>query len=118
MQKTHAKSRHTDERDPIPEDILKQRHDDASAQDRSRNTSDMAIDMAIEMTEDIDSDRVTAEASGQDEARSATSPEMTIDEGIVARFLQTINWMPTWCRYDPHSPPEFTLSMNILLAFV
>jgi len=40
------------------------------------------------------------------------------NDGIVTKFLRTINWMPPWCRYDPNKPPKFTLSMNILLAFV
>ncbi|KAI1262619.1 MFS general substrate transporter [Xylariaceae sp. FL1019] len=38
-------------------------------------------------------------------------------EGMVARILRALDWMPPWCRYDPQSPPKFTLSMNILLAF-
>ncbi|KAI1160355.1 major facilitator superfamily domain-containing protein [Nemania serpens] len=113
MQITNAKSRHADEINPIPDDILRQPHDDASTQERSRNT----IDMAIEMTDAVDSDRATAQANGQDELQSATSPATTAEDGIVAKFLQTVNWMPTWCRYDPHNPPKFTLSMNILLAF-
>lgn len=114
MQKPDTTSRHTDEKNSIPDDLLMQRHDDASAQDGSRNT----IDIGIEMTDAADSDRVTAKASGQDEAQPVTSPVITTDDGIVAKFLQTVNWMPTWCRYDPHNPPKFTLSMNILLAFV
>ncbi|KAI1455616.1 MFS general substrate transporter [Annulohypoxylon moriforme] len=32
-------------------------------------------------------------------------------------ITNVLNWMPQRCRYDPENPPNFTLSMNILLAF-
>ncbi|KAJ8105897.1 hypothetical protein ONZ43_g7245 [Nemania bipapillata] len=82
-------------------------------------------------TVDIGHNADNASASIKDEALSITR-EMTSQnrdadggedgeegdrDGAVTRFLQTINWMPTWCRYDAHNPPKFTLSMNILLAF-
>ena len=38
--------------------------------------------------------------------------------GFLAKVLDILNWMPQRCRYDPENPPSFTLSMNILLAFV
>ncbi|KAI0907918.1 major facilitator superfamily domain-containing protein [Ustulina deusta] len=60
--------------------------------------------------------QATIETPGQGETRSATS-RTTTQHGIVAKALRAINWMPPWCRYDPHNPPKFTLSMNILLAF-
>ncbi|KAI0802708.1 major facilitator superfamily domain-containing protein [Xylaria sp. FL0064] len=60
--------------------------------------------------------QVTVEAAGQDESQSLSS-STTTQHGAMATFLHTINWMPPWCRYDPLNPPNFTLSMNILLAF-
>ncbi|KAI1438444.1 MFS general substrate transporter [Xylaria sp. CBS 124048] len=39
------------------------------------------------------------------------------DDGILTKSLQAINFMPSWCRYDPQNPPKFTLAMNLLLAF-
>ncbi|KAI0536454.1 major facilitator superfamily domain-containing protein [Xylaria digitata] len=56
------------------------------------------------------------ETNGQDETRFII-PGTTTQDGIMTKFLQTINWMPPWCRYDPRNAPKFTLSMNILLAF-
>ncbi|KAI1350692.1 major facilitator superfamily domain-containing protein [Xylaria sp. FL0043] len=60
--------------------------------------------------------QVTVGAAGQDKSQSLSS-RTTSQHGATATFLQTINWMPPWCRYDPDNPPNFTLSMNILLAF-
>lgn len=38
--------------------------------------------------------------------------------GLLTKVTRILNWMPQRCRYDPENPPKFTLSMNILLAFV
>jgi hypothetical protein len=32
-------------------------------------------------------------------------------------ILHVLNWMPPWCRWNPESPPVFSLPMNILFAF-
>ncbi|GAP83258.1 putative major facilitator superfamily transporter [Rosellinia necatrix] len=68
------------------------------------------------MSDPVDIDRATAEANGRDEILTAT-PGTTRRSGIVSGLLNTLNWMPSWCRYDPDNPPQFTLSTNILLAF-
>ncbi|KAI1104357.1 MFS general substrate transporter [Jackrogersella minutella] len=47
---------------------------------------------------------------------SATDLEDSKD-GLLAKVIRVLNWMPHRCRYDPENPPDFTLSMNILLAF-
>ncbi|KAJ2980934.1 hypothetical protein NUW58_g6814 [Xylaria curta] len=53
---------------------------------------------------------------GRSETR--IDPSVTTTQGqTVAKFLRAITWVPPWCRYNPHNPPKFTLSMNILLAF-
>ncbi|RYP13611.1 hypothetical protein DL765_006812 [Monosporascus sp. GIB2] len=46
---------------------------------------------------------------------SRAEPEET---NRFTKALAVLNWMPQRCRYDPKSPPSFTLGMNILLAFV
>ncbi|KAI0007424.1 MFS general substrate transporter [Xylariaceae sp. FL0662B] len=60
-------------------------------------------------------------SDGQDEPKSSSSTTAPNDGpktyGTVRRVVQTLRWMPKWCRYDPKNPPSFTLSMNILLAF-
>ncbi|EED16203.1 conserved hypothetical protein [Talaromyces stipitatus ATCC 10500] len=38
--------------------------------------------------------------------------------GIVLRqILNTLNWVPPSCRYDPENPREFTLALNLLFGF-
>ncbi|OTA90391.1 hypothetical protein M434DRAFT_78029 [Hypoxylon sp. CO27-5] len=37
--------------------------------------------------------------------------------GLLTNVTRALNWMPRRCRYDHENPPNFTLSMNILLAF-
>ncbi|KAK5088599.1 hypothetical protein LTR05_002819 [Lithohypha guttulata] len=32
-------------------------------------------------------------------------------------LLGKIFWTPPWCRYDPNSPPQFSLFQNVLFAF-
>jgi hypothetical protein len=59
-------------------------------------------------------DKINAD-SGKNTNLRETEEE---DGTILTSFLNKINWMPPWCRYDPNKPPKFTLSMNILLAFV
>lgn len=36
---------------------------------------------------------------------------------VLRRVLNTLNWMPPWCRWDKNKPPEFSMWMNILFAF-
>jgi hypothetical protein len=33
------------------------------------------------------------------------------------QILHLLNWMPPWCRWNPESPPVFSLPMNVLFAF-
>jgi hypothetical protein len=33
------------------------------------------------------------------------------------KILHVLNWMPPWCRWNPESPPVFSVPMNILFAF-
>jgi hypothetical protein len=33
------------------------------------------------------------------------------------QVLHVLNWMPPWCRWNPESPPVFSLPMNVLFAF-
>ncbi|RWA07361.1 hypothetical protein EKO27_g7745 [Xylaria grammica] len=125
MQERPVDTPHVDERNPMSDNSLEQRRDDVGAQSRPHSTIEMG-DAANESSKrapvaPFDGEDgiayVTAESNSQDDARSVRSGMTTPQHGIVARFLQSINWMPPWCRYDPHNPPKFTLSMNILLAF-
>ncbi|KAI1153432.1 major facilitator superfamily domain-containing protein [Nemania diffusa] len=117
MQEESAKSRrHVDGENLIFDPLSGQHRDDVSAQHRSHNAMEMRSDT-------VEADHAAVETGGRDQTRLMTS-EMTTttttamtQDGVVAKFLQTIGWMPPWCRYDAQNPPKFTLSMNILLAF-
>jgi hypothetical protein len=39
-------------------------------------------------------------------------------EGRIASILNKITWVPRRCRYDPDSPPQFSLAMNMLMGLV
>jgi hypothetical protein len=52
----------------------------------------------------------TTAASSQDETPSRPP-------GRWQKSLRLINWMPPWCRWNPDSPPVFSVPMNILFAF-
>ncbi|KAK5941003.1 hypothetical protein PMZ80_006280 [Knufia obscura] len=45
--------------------------------------------------------------------------EKTTDNSRSARrnLLGQIFWTPPWCRYDPNSPPKFSLFQNVLFGF-
>ncbi|KAI0114465.1 major facilitator superfamily domain-containing protein [Nemania sp. FL0031] len=106
MQRNYA--HHFDGKNPISRDIPEQYCDDTNAQYRPHNT--------IEMNDAVDVECATIEAGSKDEIRVDTS-DMIVRDTAAVKFLRTVNWMPSWCRYDPQNPPKFTLSMNILLAF-
>ncbi|KAI1306168.1 major facilitator superfamily domain-containing protein [Xylaria venustula] len=82
---------------------------------------------AIPLNARDDNGQDAVEATGQGETLPGIRETMTHHEtGIsfkatttrsISKFLQKLNFMPSWCRYDPQNPPKFTLSMNILLAF-
>ncbi|KAI3316588.1 MFS general substrate transporter [Xylariaceae sp. AK1471] len=106
-----AKSRHSDEKNSMSDDHFGQHRDDSSVQSQSHNTIEMR-DAAGESSE-----AVPTTTNGEDDSDQATAGTNGQEDGIITKFLETINWMPPWCRYDPRNPPKFTLSMNILLAF-
>ncbi|RMZ86726.1 hypothetical protein DV736_g6048, partial [Chaetothyriales sp. CBS 134916] len=35
----------------------------------------------------------------------------------LLQALSVLNWKPRWCRWDPDSPPKFSIWLNILFAF-
>ncbi|KAJ8131483.1 hypothetical protein O1611_g2143 [Lasiodiplodia mahajangana] len=89
---------------------FRQYRNDATVQHRSQSHSTGEAHDTVGISLD------TVEVSTKDEAQIDT-PDMTTRDMAVVGFLQAMNWMPRWCRYDPQNPPKFTLSMNILLAF-
>lgn len=49
---------------------------------------------------------------------SPMDPYNSRGKALLVKAMEILNWMPQRCRYDPENPPNFTLAMNILLAFV
>ncbi|KAK4913207.1 hypothetical protein LTR66_017230, partial [Elasticomyces elasticus] len=43
--------------------------------------------------------------------------EKTIEQPSDKSLLSRIFWTPPWCRYDPASPPQFSIFQNLLFAF-
>ncbi|KAK5083382.1 hypothetical protein LTR70_008262 [Exophiala xenobiotica] len=53
-----------------------------------------------------------------DLTRSDNDEQGTDDvQGRTRRLLGKIFWTPPWCRYDPKSPPTFSIAQNVLFAF-
>lgn len=114
MQKKPAEAHHTNETNPNSSATLQQHRSDAG------DTSSSYTEMEMSDAADIDRAGAEAKADGRDETQSVAAGMATTtmtEDGIVAKFLCIIGWMPSWCRYDSRNPPKFTLSMNILLAF-
>lgn len=78
----------------------------------------MPSNLATAASADDEADTGQAATEANDRDRTPIDSSRTAQDGITAKFLRAINWMPTWCRYDPDHPPKFTLAMNILFAFV
>jgi hypothetical protein len=65
----------------------------------------------------------TLESSGADISSDSTTvsfPQNTKSSRPAPKWqqvLHVLNWMPPWCRWNPESPPVFSLAMNVLFAF-
>lgn len=83
-----------------------------ASQDVEKMETDDKLDASrVENAADTDTaDSVTLEGSegSQRKDRWAT----------VRTTYHFLSWTPKSCRYDPESPPKFTLTMNFLFAFV
>ncbi|KAI1822157.1 MFS general substrate transporter [Xylaria intraflava] len=121
----HEKSCHVDEENSISDNLSGHGHDDTNTRSQSYNTLEMkntpdGASMGVSTmppNNEYNASRTTSEDHDRDDNQHITAETITPEEGFMTRFLQAINWMPPWCRYDPNNPPKFTLSMNILLAF-
>jgi hypothetical protein len=65
----------------------------------------------------------TRASNGADISSDSTtvfSPQNTKSLRPAPKWQQVfhvLNWMPPWCRWNPESPPVFSLTMNVLFAF-
>ncbi|KAK7999138.1 major facilitator superfamily transporter [Apiospora marii] len=66
------------------------------------------------MGEEPPKDAVTSQSPCTSLTQSASSE---ISGGKISIWTLIDCWMPQRCRYDPKSPPQFTLATNILLGF-
>lgn len=72
-------------------------------------------------TEDIlavSQDRTAPVTQHHAQHPSVAIPDDSKKNHLLNKVTRILNWMPQRCRYDPENPPRFTLSMNIMLAFV
>jgi hypothetical protein len=54
------------------------------------------------------------------DSTTVSSPQNTKSSRPAHKWqqvLHVLNWMPPWCRWNPESPPVFSLPMNVLFAF-
>jgi hypothetical protein len=68
------------------------------------------------------------EPQALDDANESTSTRSEDEKGRLAQrireyevaraFWRVISWTPKRCRWDPESPPKFSLGLNILFGFV
>lgn len=40
------------------------------------------------------------------------------DRGFLGRALRILTWTPKTCRFDPESPPKFSMALNALFGLV
>ncbi len=40
------------------------------------------------------------------------------DNEFARRVWKVVSWTPERCRWDPESPPKFSLGLNLLFGFV
>jgi hypothetical protein len=62
----------------------------------------------------------TRASNGADISSTVSFPQNTKPPRPAPKWqqvLHVLNWMPPWCRWNPESPPVFSLPMNVLFAF-
>jgi hypothetical protein len=60
-----------------------------------------------------DNEPTTIRSSGEEKRFSRM-----LDNEYFRTCWRIISWTPKRCRWDPESPPKFTLALNLLFAFV
>jgi len=61
---------------------------------------------------------VVANNSSSDTSSDEKRSFARLRENEHARTLwRVISWTPTRCRWDPESPPKFSMSLNLLFGF-
>lgn len=68
-------------------------------------------------------DAIQSRSSNEDQASPATSPSPNDEKPntqpsttLYTRIFNTIFWVPPNCRWDPQTPPEFSISLNLLFG--
>ena len=81
--------------------------------DTSRVTTD-----ATEQKPNISSENAIPESESSGEDRVASKIDRIGRIEAVQTLWRIISWTPKRCRWDPESPPKFTLALNLLFGFV
>jgi len=61
----------------------------------------------------VQEDRESSEVIPDDSDEKPTANTTSASRAALGRIF----WTPAWCRYDPNSPPTFSLFQNVLFAF-
>jgi hypothetical protein len=66
-------------------------------------------------------------SNGLENANASTSTRSSDEKGPLSKIANHhyiracwdfMTWTPTRCRWDPESPPKFSLGLNVLFGFV
>jgi len=57
--------------------------------------------------------RLSSEVTRDDSDEKATDDSRSAKRNLLGKIF----WTPPWCRYDPNSPPTFSLFQNVLFGF-
>jgi hypothetical protein len=66
----------------------------------------------------IDSAKGVHKTISPDDAVSEGSSNQNQCLGKFSYIWNSITWTPESCRYNPHNPPKFSMSLNLIFAMV
>src|SRR3954451_13325287 len=75
------------------------------------------VDKTAEAGNAIVQTRASDEADISSDSTTVSFLESSRPAPKWQQVLHVLNWMPPWCRWNPESPPVFSLPMNVLFAF-
>jgi hypothetical protein len=77
--------------------------------DERAGTANQVVQTSADDGIDVLSNAISVSRSQEAESRESAA--------AWRRMLRLLNWMPPWCRWNPESPPVFSVPMNVLFAF-
>lgn len=71
----------------------------------------------IQSSKTGDGKEITPGSRSPSELRPQENRPEPTSQSKTRTLLGKIFWTPSWCRYDPKSPPKFSIAQNVLFAF-